>query len=244
MRSVILSFVAVVAVACGSAPARAPSQLIASDVIEVAAPPPGYEAGDELSESCSGRRGFRVIQDEALSDVDCGVERLSRALRARAAEQGSPYLIEKSCRARGAERVRVSCVGRVAVPTSSVGLATPALRDVRPAPAPAQVHDLDEPRPQDSAQIRVSFVPRDAARIGSRRPRAYDRVAETAEPAVGRAELGQVSARCPSCEPSALHHALRVTAGRVGAGEVSDVRCFTEDHDRRCLATALEPWSY
>jgi len=62
-------------------------------------------------------------------------------------------------------------------------------------------------------------------------------------PSVGRRELGRVSARCEGCDPSALHHALRVAAGHVGAGEVTSVSCFQDDGSLRCIATALEPWS-
>ncbi len=244
MRLAVPLLVAFATAACGRSEPRAPSQLLASDVMEVAALPPGYQVADQLSESCAGRRGFRAIRNEPLADVDCSVERVSRALRARAAERHSPYLVEKSCRVRGRERLRVSCTAKVVSASSSVALAAPLERDAGPAPSAGRVLDLDEPRPQHSRQIRVSFVPNEGARSARLRPRAYDRVAETREPAPGRAELGRLSARCDDCAPLALHHALRVTAGRVGAGEVSDVRCFADEGQQRCVATALEPWTY
>jgi hypothetical protein len=245
MRLAFSVFFVLVGAACASPDARSPSQLLPSDVIEVGAAPPGYSLADKLTESCSGRRGFRAIEDEPLSDVDCSVDRLSRTLRARAAEQRSPYLVEKSCRARGRDRVRIDCAARLVTATSRVPLSESVRGDVGPAPSPGRVLDLDEPRPQDSRSIRVSFAPTaPGARASRLPPRAYDGVAETAEPSVGRTPLGQLSARCPDCERPALHHALRVLAGRVGAGEVSDVRCFDEAGSTRCVATALEPWRY
>jgi hypothetical protein len=244
MRFAPLLFLALLGAACAAGPARSPSQLLPSDVTEVASLPLGYEAGKRLHASCSGRRGFRAIDDEALPNVDCSIERMSRVLRAEAAEEHARYIVDKSCRVQGRERVRVSCSAHLAVRKAEVGLSAALRASEGPAPSPARVQDLDEPRPQDSAAILVSFAPRHDGTPPGVSARAYDRVAETAQPAVGRRELGQVSARCPSCDDSALHHALRVTAGRLGAGEVSAVRCFREDDEKRCVATALEPWSF
>lgn len=228
-------------VACGSGPRSTPSSLHASDVTEHAALPPGYELGEHLSEQCSGKRGFRPLHDERLPDVDCSSDRLSRTLRARAAERGSRVLIGKSCRVHGGDQFTVQCSGSLGEPSSSVALGSGPNKEATPGPSPAQVLDLDEPRPQDSTEIRLSFEPQPAARKLA--PRAYDRVAETAQPSVGRRDLGQLSARCDSCDDRALRHALRVAAGRMGAGEVATVRCF-HDEGPRCVATALEPWSF
>lgn len=223
--------------ACGGGAARPP--LAASDVVEYAALPPGYELGERLSERCAGKRGLRSIRNESLLSVDCGVERLSNVLRARAAERGAAVLVGKRCRVSGREAIKAQCSASLALPTKQAPRT--ALLASASAPSPAQVYELDEPRPQDGARIQVSFEPLEEAR---RWPaRTYDRVAETSIASVGRRGLGQVSARCDDCDDMALRHALRVTAGRVGAGEVAAVRCFQDD-DRRCVATALEPWSY
>lgn len=238
MRSALLILVLS---ACGSAPRTTPGSLRPSDVAEHAALPPGYELGERLSEQCSGTGGFRVIREERLADVDCSSERLSRTLRARAAERGSRMLIGKSCRVQGGERYKVHCSASLGEPSSRVALGSGPPPEAAPAPSPAQVLDLDEPRPQDGAAIRVSFQPQPRARRLA--PRSYDRVAETPRASVGRRDLGQVSARCDGCDDEALRHALRVTAGRMGAGEVASVRCF-EDEGQRCVATALEPWSF
>jgi hypothetical protein len=241
MRSMRSALLFLLLAACGSAPRSAPGALRPSDVAEHAALPPGYELGERLSEQCSGTRGFRAIREERLLDVDCSSERLSRTLRARAAERGSRVLIGRSCRVQGDERYRVQCSASLGEPSSSVALGPGRRAESLPAPSPAQVLDLDEPRPQDGAAIRVSFQPEPQARKLA--PRSYDRVAETPRASVGRRDLGQVSAHCERCDDGALRHALRVTAGRMGAGEVASIRCF-QDEGQRCVATALEPWSF
>lgn len=237
----VASLFPILLVACACARPVTPSSLRSSDVTEHASVPPGYELGERLSEQCAGRRGLRSIQAETLVDVDCSPERLSRMLRARAAEQGSRVLIGRSCRVIGSARFKVECTGSLGERSSSVALGADPVAEAAPAPPPARVLDLDEPRPQDGSEIRVSFAPEQRAR--ALLPRAYDRVAETARASVGRRDLGQVSARCDDCDEGALRHALRVTAGRMGAGEVTSVRCF-RDGDQRCVATALEPWSF
>jgi hypothetical protein len=241
MRSMRSALLFLLLSACGGAPRSTPDSLRPSDVVEHAALPPGYELGERLSEQCAGTRGFRAIREERLADVDCSSERLARTLRARAAERGSRVLIGKSCRVHGVERYKVQCSASLGEPSSRVALGSGPPPEATPAPSPAQVLDLDEPRPQDGAAIRVSFQPQPRARQLA--PRAYDRVAETALASVGRRDLGQLSARCESCNDAALRHALRVTAGRMGAGEVASVRCF-QDEGQRCVATALEPWSF
>jgi hypothetical protein len=228
---------------CAAPPRSTPSLLRPSDVLEFAALPPGYSAGEVVSESCSGRSGLRAIHEESLADVDCSVERLSRALRARAAELSSRVLVGKQCRQRGRARVAIHCSATVAVvgSRSSLGIGGSTGLE-RPAPSAPQVLDLDEPHPRQSAQIRVSFLP--STRRVHLPSRSYHRVDETAQPSVGRALVGQVSARCDDCDARSLRHALRITAGRVGAGEVASVRCFVEDDSQRCVGTALEPWSF
>jgi len=206
--------------------------------------PPGYEKAESLSAQCTGLRGFRVIDDEALGNVDCNVARLSRALRSRAGELAADVIVGKRCRVRGGERFRIRCSAQAATAGGRVksqaksASGQPSL----PAPSAEQVLDLDEPQPLESAEIRVSFAPRGSG--GAPPPRSYDRVAELQYLPVSRAELGQVSARCEGCAELSLRHALRVTAGSVGATDVAAVRCFQDDASVRCVATAARPWSF
>lgn len=234
--------------ACGTA---LPSRVYApSEVSELGSLPADSIGGEQLTARCTRAELSGAFDDERFANVDCSFERLSRVLRARAGELGSPFLVEKRCSAEGAERARLECSATAARPRGDAP--TPPPRGALPAPSPAQVLDLDDPRPQDAERIRVSFSPARAkqptaepARGARRLPaRSYDRVAETTQPAVGRDELGQLSASCRgACDSSSLRHALRVTAGQLGAGEVAAVRCFEDDGAPRCVALALEPWS-
>lgn len=240
-----LASLSLLSVACAGSPRAPAAPVRPSDVVELAAPAPGYALGKALSEGCQGEHGLRAIGDEALGNVDCSMERVTRALRARAAELHSPALVGKQCRSSGGgKHYSIRCSAHAVereqrAPLEAAARATG--EPSSPAPSAGQVQDLDEPNPHESAAIRVSFAPSSSA--VARSPRRYDRVAETRDAAVGRKEVGQVSARCAGCDDWALHHALRVTAGRMGAGEIAAVRCF-DDGDRRCVATALEPWSY
>jgi hypothetical protein len=241
MRSVV-PWLLLLSAACSGQPAVGPRGFQPSEVSELGALPAGFSVGATLQVSCAsvGRSAF---EDEKLGNVDCSTARLSRLLRAQAGELSGRSIIGKRCHARGGARTQLSCSANVAYAGERVGLQPAASLDSGPAPAPEQVLDLDEPRPQDAAQIRVGFAPTEPSRGAGLVPRNYDRVAETRTASVGLSVMGQLSARCASCDPSALHHALRVTAGRVGAGEVTAVKCFQDDDSARCIATALVPWS-
>jgi len=242
MRLVVLGL-GLVAAACSGA--RLPSKVYAaSEVGELASLPAGYVAGETISARCRRAPRAAAFDDEALDNVDCSFERLSRVLRGRAGSLSAPLIVGKRCRARDGERPRLECSASVARAGGSVGLGPDLDAATAPAPSPAQVLDLDDPRPQDAERIRVSFAPLAGARPPRLPPRAYDRVAETASPSVGRRALGQVSARCASsCADAELRFALRATAGHLGAGEVAAVKCFKDDGAARCVAIALMPWS-
>ena len=240
MRSLVPWLLVLVA-ACSSKPAVTPQGFQPSEVAELGALPLGYSAGETLRASCSSVRA-RAFEDEALGNVDCSTARLSRVLRARAGELRARFIVGKRCHARDGERTQLTCTASLAFPSERVALEPGAPRDAGPAPSAEQVLDLDEPRPQDADLIRVGFAPV-APGKGPLAPRSYDGVAETRIASVGPGVLGQVSARCEACQSSALRHALRVAAGRVGAGEVTAVKCFQDDGAARCIATALVPWS-
>jgi hypothetical protein len=242
MRSLV-SWLLLLSAACSGAPAATPQAFQPSEVSELGALPLGYRAGETLQASCSSVRGH-AFENEALDNVDCNTARLSRVLRALAGEASARFIVGKRCHARGGgERTQLTCSARLAHAGERVALAPRAASDLGPAPSPEQVLDLDEPRPQDAEQIRVGFAPVEPGPSAGLLPRGYDQVAETSLASVGRGVLGQVSARCAGCESSALRHALRVAAGRVGAGEVTAVKCFRDDGAARCIATALVPWS-
>lgn len=237
LSSLLLSLVA-----CGSAPpvtAHAPRP---SDVAETALLPSGFETGAKLQASCS-RATLRTGAVSTLEDVDCSFDRLTRVLKARAGEQAAQLIVGKRCRSGSGGR-RLSCSANAAHAGPSVSFAArEAAADTGPAPSAAQVLDLDEPRPQDGATVRVGFTPEPGSLPSKLPVRAYAAVAETHLPTVGLRALGEVSASCEGCAGAALHHALRVAAGHVGAGELSSVRCFEDDSRSVCVGSALVPWS-
>ena len=240
MRQVV-SWLVVMCAGCSSVPAATPQSFRPSQVSELGALPPGYQAGEVVRASCSKVPGNGAFEDEPLSAMDCSFARLSRVLRGRAGERSAQVIVGKRCRSRGGERSRLECSATLALPGPQVGLAPRARPDEGPAPSAEQVLDLDEPRPQDQDRIRVGFLPA-AGRKSALAPRAYAAVDETHWPSVGRAQVGQISASCASCDASTLRYALRVTAGHVGAGEVAQVKCFQDSGQLRCVATALAPW--
>ncbi len=243
MRLVSPWFLLLVA-ACSSTPLPNLARFRPSDVGELASLPAGYSAGETLRVSCSRAPRAKAFKAETLASVDCNVARLSRVLRARAGELAAPFIVGKACHGRGGARGKVECSAKVAHPSSSIGLdASASARDLGPAPSAEMVVDLDEPRPQDDEQIHVAYAPTALGERTAFAPRSYDAVAETHWPSVGRRELGQISADCANCAPLQLRHALRVTAGHVGAGEVTAVKCFQDDSGLVCVATALTPWS-
>lgn len=229
-------------VACASAPPVTAPVHRASDVAETALLPSGFENGEKLRASCS-RVTLRQGGVARLEDVDCNFDRLTRVLKARAGEQSAELIVGKHCRASAGGR-SLSCSANAARAGHTVSFAArEAAADTSPAPSPAQVLDLDEPRPQDASQIELGFAPDPAARQRVLPTRSYANVAETQLPTLGLHALGEVTASCESCDPGALHHALRVGAGHVGAGELSNVRCFHEDARSVCVGSALVPWS-
>jgi hypothetical protein len=247
MRSAALVVALSVAACAHSAPPKVPEPLRASEVTELSGLPPQLDAGDTIVASCQrlsglGGAGVGKLVDEPLANLDCSFARLSRTLLARAAELDAKFIFGKACKTR---RARLECRATLGVPNPTANWASLSPRVVSgPAPSAEQVLDRDEPRPEVRAQVRVAFEPATPGASASRAPRDYANVAETSWPSVGRAVVGQVSARClEDCDASALRYALRVTAGRVGAGEVSSVRCFADAGHLRCVGTALAPWS-
>lgn len=226
---------------CSRAPVATPQGFRPSEVSELGALPPGYEAGPVVRASCSRLPVDSAFSDAPFSAVDCSFARLSRVLRAQAGELSAKVIVGKRCQSRGSQPARLTCSATAAVAGPQVALALGSAPVAGPAPSADQVLDIDEPRPQDQDRIQVGFLP--AAGRSVLPPRNYAAVDETHWASVGRREVGQVSARCASCDASTLRYALRATAGRVGAGEVAQVKCFQDAGELRCVGTALAPWS-
>jgi hypothetical protein len=99
------------------------------------------------------------------------------------------------------------------------------------------VASLDEPHPNRSFRIRVSFQP--AVRAFSRTARPATAVRQTPDLPPQQIGLGDVEARCDKhdCSVADLTHALRLTAARLGADSFAAARCVERDAERACVAT-------
>lgn len=215
---------------------------------EVSALPTGYERLGELRGRCTLTPGFRAIDDEPLSDVDCSERRLTRAFSEAAAQSGGELLVERRCASRkldGRGRLEIFCRAGVARPKAELlrrRALSPAaaVSDAGPAPGPEQVERLDEPSVSATSGVRVAFTPR--VRSFAFPPRKPDRVGHLSTLPLSHRELGDLVTRCENgCSFSDLRFALYVAAGRLGATDVVGVRCFTERGGSACVATAAAP---
>ncbi len=238
------------ALGCGRAPARSSADATRSPsaIGEAPALGPDQVSLGALRASCRSVRASELEAEQPLTNVDCSIERLTRRLKAEALAAGGDVIVARRCRVRGGSRLAVECSAGAAASAGLGGL--PAASEL-PAPSPDRVADLDEPDPLAADDILLRFLPssfvasrEDEARAPSAPPRAYDRVADLAQLPLVDAELGQLSARCEACDERSLRHALRVGAGRLGASEIAEARCFREQSGPRCVAIAGGPWSY
>jgi hypothetical protein len=224
-----------------------PAIVPARDVTEAPAVPASHEKLGELRGRCVLTAGFRAIDDELLSDVDCSERRLARGLAEAAADAGGDLLIARQCASRslGNQRTEVFCRAGVARPTEEL-LATRVLApqrapsDERPAPSPEAVERLDEPSVSATSGVRVAFTPK--VRSFSFPQRRADLVRELSVLPISHRALGDLITRCEGgCSLSDLRFALYATAGRLGATDVVGVRCFAEQAGSACVATAAAP---
>jgi hypothetical protein len=219
----------------------------AQDLREAPALPAGYDQLGELRARCALTPGFRAIDDEPLSDVDCSERRLTRAMLEAAAEAGADLLVDRRCASREYRdgRLEIVCRAGAARPTAQ----HPAVRAQAlpaselpslPAPGPAEVERIDEPSVSATSGVRVRFTPR--VKKFAFPARRADLVGELATLPVSHRALGDLVTRCErTCSPQDLRLALYAAAGRLGATDVVDVRCFTEGSGSACVATAAAP---
>jgi hypothetical protein len=218
------------------------------DVAEASALPSGYEQIGELRGRCILTPGFRSIEDEPLSDVDCSERRLNRAFDEAAAEAGGDLLIERRCASRSLGKqgqIEIFCRAGVARPEQerlrerALSKAPPRAGRL-PAPGPAAVERLDEPSISATFGVRVAFTPR--VREFSFPPRRADLVHHRSVLPVSHRALGDLVTRCEEgCSFDDLRFALYAAAGRLGATDVVGVRCFSEHAGSACVATAAAP---
>ena len=219
----------------------------AESILELTARTGELQTLGTVRASCSSRPGFRRLDREALSDVDCSEQRLRRALRESAARAGGEALLGTQCNEVRADSSSLrSCAAEVARfrsgPLASLRpwSAPNGTAQGTPAPSPSDVRSIDEPDASLSFRISVSFVPRrdDFAR----RPRTASEVRELPRLPVLEESLGVLTVSCErGCEERALRYGMLVAAGRLGAPDVAAVRCFDSNSGQACVGTVAAP---
>src|SRR5450432_2383334 len=209
------------------------------------------EALGTVHASCSLQPGFRRLDGETLSDLDCSTERLVFALRESAASAGGEALVGLHCSSRrlgtmSRETHRVSCGAEVARFSggsfaSQRPLAVPRSVPLgRPAPSASEVKRIDEPDAALAFRISLEFEP--MVQKFERRARASAEVSELSLMPLADHSLGDLRARCEQgCEERALRRSVLIAAGRLGVPDVVAVRCFTVGAGNSCVGTLAAP---
>ena len=219
-------------------------------LVELAARTAELQRLGTVHDSCALRAGYRRLERERLSDLDCSTERLRNTLREAAAAAGGEALIGVHCNtqpaARGESSATLTCaaeVARFARPVLGQDRPLDAPRGWRPslpAPNPSEVKRIDEPDASLSFRIRLSFEPGVSTFIG--RPRDAAEVRELSELPISDQPLGDLVASCEGgCDARALRYGVLIAAGRLGAPDVISVRCFREQSGDSCIGTLAAP---
>lgn len=201
--------------------------------------------------TCSLRPGFRRLDHEALSDLDCSNERLLFALRESAASAGGEALLGARCSSRplGANTptsFQLTCAAEVArfrtgASANPGPLRAPrSLAQGRPAPSASDVKRIDEPDASLAFRIALNFEPAVAAY--ERPARSGADVHELPHMPLSHVALGDLSASCKEgCDERALRYGVLLAAGRLGAPDVVAIRCFRNPHGDSCVGTLAAP---
>jgi hypothetical protein len=204
-----------------------------------------------VHDSCRLRPGFRRLDGEALSDLDCTTQRLDWALRESAANAGGEALVGERCSSRrlgtsASETYLVTCSAVVARFKSGVsanpGPLTPprSLPPGMPAPSASDIARIDQPESSLAFRIALRFEPKVSA--FERRPRTGAEVKELALLPFADLPLGDLAATCEDgCDERALRYGVLIAAGRMGVADVIGVRCFSSGSSNSCIGTLAAP---
>jgi len=202
-----------------------------------------------VHDSCTLKPGFRRLEGEALSDLDCSSERLLFALRESAASAGGEALLGARCSSRRLgtpESYELVCTAEVARYRSSAStklrpLSAPrSLAPGRPAPSASDVQRIDEPDASLAFRISLNFEP--AVSIFERPARRAADVHELPRMPLSHLRLGDLAASCEDdCDERALRYGVLIAAGRLGAPDVVGVRCFRSANRSSCVGTLAAP---
>jgi hypothetical protein len=230
---------------------REPRRAEPEAVRELAARTGELETLGSVHDSCRLRPGFRRLDGEALSDLDCTTERLDWALRESAASAGGEALVGVRCGSRrlgtsASEKYLVTCAASVARFKSGAlanpGPLTPphSLPQGMPAPSASDIARIDQPEASLAFRISLSFEPKVSK--FERRPRTGAEVKELALLPLADLPLGDLEASCEDgCDERALRYGVLVAAGRMGVPDVIGVRCFSSGSSNSCVGTLAAP---
>ncbi len=203
-------------------------------VSEIAGLPYEHEVLGEATTHCDLIEGTRTLQKEWLSDVDCSVTRLTRALKERASWVGADKLVGKVCHSRpptaddGPRTTRIWC--RATLARASDDASWRGDRDV-----------LADETPWHSAsegwRVRVRFTP--SKKVAWRPARRPDLVNEVAVMPLSHIRIGDVVTHCDrGCSEAAVRAGVREAAGRMGAHSVVEVHCTARGEGFECTGIA------
>jgi len=200
--------------------------------------------------SCTLHPGFRRVDGEPLSDVDCSTERLSWVLHESAASAGGDALVGKHCNSRrlggtARETYRVACAADVARfagdgPSRRPLEAPRSVAPSEPAPSASDVQRIEQPDASLAYRVSVSFAP--VVPKFEHRALAFAEVSELSSMPIADRPLGDLVASCETgCDERALRRGVLVAAGRLGAPDVIAVRCFGSASGTSCVGTLAAP---
>jgi hypothetical protein len=231
---------------------REPQRVEPEAVLDVAVRTADMDPLGTVRVGCRSRPGFRRLDGELLSDLDCTAERLLLALHESAARAGGELLVGANCSSRrsssstsgvtdqlqcGAEVARYVASSRVTPRPlggpSSVGQG-------RPAPSAREVKRIDEPVASLAFRISLSFQP--AVPAFERPVLRSDQVQELPRLPLADQSLGDLVASCEdACDERALRYGVLIAAGRLGARDVVGVRCYSTGSGNACVGTLAAP---
>ena len=220
-------------------------------LLDLAARTNELEVLGTVHDSCVQKPGFRRLEDEALSDLDCSNERLLIALHESAASAGGEALLGARCSSRSLGTTapgtnELSCSAGVARYRGAASaqprpLSVPRSRaQGRPAPSASDVQRIDQPDASLAFRIFLKFEP-----LVSKFERPVVRAADVHELSVmplSHSSLGDLAASCEDgCDERALRFGVLIAAGRLGAPDVVGVRCFRSARGNSCVGTLAAP---
>ncbi|HKO51406.1 MAG TPA: hypothetical protein VJV79_27040, partial [Polyangiaceae bacterium] len=220
-------------------------------LFELAARTKELETLGKVRARCTLTPGFRRLEHEVLSDLDCSKERLLFALRESAASAGGEALLGTTCGSRrlgkdAPETSELYCAAEVARyrrgPLANLRpLSAPrSIAPGRPAPSASDVKRIDQPDASLAFRISLNFEP--AVTKFERPAVAAADVHELPVMPLSHTRLGDLVASCEhSCDERALRYGVLIAAGRLGAPDVVRVRCFQSARGNSCVGTLAAP---